>query len=80
MRVVRAKISIQMLRAATNKFHGEMMSTKWEVTNRIQKRIQKLKERVSELEGELGAMPYVPEDTELVPIEIILESNVFARG
>lgn len=49
------------------------MPTKKEVTNRIQKRIQKLKARVAELEGELGSMPQdVPENVELVPIEIVM--------
>ena len=66
--------------AGRNQFHGETMPTKREVTDRIQKRIQNLKARVAELQGEIGAMPYVPEDTEIVPIEIILEANVSARG
>ncbi len=56
------------------------MSTKREVTDRIQKRIEKLKARVAELEWELGAMPRVPENVELVPIEVMIEAADALHG
>ena len=56
------------------------MPTKREVTNRIQKRIQKLKARVAELQGELGAVPDVPENVELVPVVIAIEADARLHG